>query len=415
MFRLPVKQAAPAPAPESWVRPVDWLEIDSLVNVGDEKFVGLHCVTENSNFLALSATSDYTVDWGDGLVENFASGIVAYHSHDWVDFVGTDSVKGYRQAIVTVTPQVAGTFTNINLQRKHNQPSLSSYRGGWLDIVMSAPNMTSIDIGNTTVYLTYLEKFVFKGDHLITDMSYMFSYCYSLQSVPLFNTASVTNMSTMFQNCDSLQSVPLFNTASVTNMSYMFWYCYSLRSVPLVNTASVTNMSMMFQNCYSLQSVPLFNTALVTNMSNMFRSCYSLQSVPLFNTVSVTTMTNMLSYCDSLQSVPLFNTASVTGMSYMFNNSDSLQSVPLFDTSSVTNMSNMFRSCPSLQKGALSGTKVTISYSGCKLSAKVLTDIFNGLATIAGQTITITGNWGTPLLTAGEKLIATDKGWTIVE
>ena len=367
MFRLPVKQAAPAPAPEPWVRPADWLEIDSLVNVGDEKFVGLHLITEDSNFLALSATSDYTVDWGDGLVENFASGIVAYHSHDWVDFVGTDSVKGYRQAIVTVTPQVAGTFTNINLQRKHNQPGLSPYSGGWIDIVMSAPNMTSIDIGDTTIFLTYLEKFVFKGDHLITNMTSMFEGCSSLQSVPLFNTASVTNMTSMFKNCSYLQSVPLFDTSLAPNMSSMFEGCSSLQSVPLFNTASVTSMSYMFKNCSSLQSVPLFNTASVVYMSHTFRNCPSLLSVPLF------------------------------------------------DISSVAAISYAFYQSPSIQKGALAGTKTTISYSGCKLSANALTDIFNGLATIAGQTITITGNWGTPLLTAGEKLIATDKGWTIVE
>jgi surface protein len=394
MFRLPVKKAAPAPAPssESWVRPADWLEIDSLVNVGDEKFVGLHCVTENSNFLALSATSDYTVDWGDGLVENFASGIVAYHQYSYADFVGTDSVKGYRQAIVTVIPQVAGTFTNINLQRKHNQPSLSpNSSGGWLDIVMSAPNMTSIDIGSSTVFLKYLEKFVFKGDHLITDMTGMFSFCSSLQSVPLFNTASVTSMSSMFYGCTSLQSVPLFDTASVTKMINMFY------------------------GCTSLQSVPLFDTASVTNMSGMFDSCSTLQSVPLVNTVSVVSMYSMFYRCSSLQSVPSFDTSSVTDMSYMFRNCASLQSVPLFDTSSVTSMTVVFMSSYSLQRGELAGTKSTISYSGCKLSANALTDIFNGLATIAGQTITITGNWGTPLLTAAQKLIATDKGWTIVE
>jgi surface protein len=415
MFRLPVKQAAPAPAPEPWVRPADWLEIDSLVNVGDEKFVGLHLITEDSNFLALSATSDYTVDWGDGLVENFASGIVAYHSHDWVDFVGTDSVKGYRQAIVTVTPQVAGTFTNINLQRKHNQPGLSPYSGGWIDIVMSAPNMTSIDIGDTTIFLTYLEKFVFKGDHLITNMTSMFEGCSSLQSVPLFNTASVTNMTSMFKDCSSLQSVPLFNTASVTKMTSMFEGCSSLQSVPLFNTASVTNMTSMFKNCSYLQSVPLFDTSLAPNMSSMFEGCSSLQSVPLFNTASVTSMSYMFKNCSSLQSVPLFNTASVVYMSHTFRNCPSLLSVPLFDISSVAAISYAFYQSPSIQKGALAGTKTTISYSGCKLSANALTDIFNGLATIAGQTITITGNWGTPLLTAGEKLIATDKGWTIVE
>ena len=47
----------------------------------------------------------------------------------------------------------------------------------------------------------------------------MFTSCYTLQSVPAFNTAAVTSMVSMFQWCPSLQSVPLFNTAAVTNMT----------------------------------------------------------------------------------------------------------------------------------------------------------------------------------------------------
>jgi hypothetical protein len=80
----------------------------------------------------------------------------------------------------------------------------------------------------------------------------------------------------MFQNCYSLQSVPLFNTAAGTNFTYMFFACYSLQSVPLFNTAAGTSFTSMFEYCYSLQSVPLFNTAAGTSFTNMFQYCYSL-------------------------------------------------------------------------------------------------------------------------------------------
>jgi len=98
----------------------------------------------------------------------------------------------------------------------------------------------------------------------------------------------------------------------------------------------------------------------------------------------------------------------------MFNGCGNLQTIPLLDASSCTNMSGMFNGCYSLSKGAMSGTKVTISYTDCKLSQSALVDIFNGLATVVGQTITITGNWGASSLTVEERAIATDKGWTIV-
>jgi len=73
----------------------------------------------------------------------------------------------------------------------------------------------------------------------------------------------------------------------------------------------------------------------------------------------------------------------------------------------------MFYYCYSLSTGTLSGTSATISYSNCRLSRQALVDIFNGLATVTGQTITITSNWGAAELTEADRAIATDKGWTI--
>jgi surface protein len=271
----------------------------------------------------------------------------------------------------------------------------------------------------------------------VTNMDRMFSFCSSLQSVPLFNTAAVTNMSQMFSGCASIQSVPLFNTAAVTSMDRMFNGCSSLQSVPLFNTAAVTNMSQMFSGCASLQSVPLFNTAAVTNIDRMFFGCASLQSVPLFNTAAVTNMSQMFFNCPSLQSVPLFNTAAVTNMDRMFNFCPSLQSVPLFNTAAVTNMSQMFNGCPSLQSVPALNTDAvsssanfgsmfltcrslsrieakefnfTFSVANCKLSGAALDEIYTNLPTVVGQTITVTGNYGTA---THDPTIATGKGWTV--
>jgi hypothetical protein len=48
-----------------------------------------------------------------------------------------------------------------------------------------------------------------------------------------------------------------------------------------------------------------------------------------------------------------------------------------------------------LQKGRLNGTKVSVSYSACKLSSTELVNIFDGLLNPAGAlTITISTNWG---------------------
>ena len=98
-------------------------------------------------------------------------------------------------------------------------------------------------------------KVKFKFKKILTNTSFMFSSCSSLNSIDLssFNTTNVNNMSGMFSDCDSLKSIDLssFNTTNVNNMSYMFSRCYSLESIDLssFNTTNVNNMSDMFSGC----------------------------------------------------------------------------------------------------------------------------------------------------------------------
>jgi hypothetical protein len=48
------------------------------------------------------------------------------------------------------------------------------------------------------------------------------------------------------------------------------------------------------------------------------------------------------------------------------------------------------------------------------LSRTAIVDIFNGLASgVTSKTITVSGNPGSGALTAGDRLIATSKGWTV--
>jgi surface protein len=268
-----------------WVRPSEWPALDEP-QTGTDKAQGLYAVYDHgSNFCAVYAECSgggYTVDWGDGLVENIASGIQADHLYDYNNLNLTATSYGYKCAKVTITPQAGASITRVDFQRKHTQAGLSNYNPPWLDIVVNCPSMTYLGIGNVTTsyYLTLLER-CWIGQHSLTSLYNEFRGCRSLQSVPLFDTVNVTNMGAMFNVCCSLQYVPLFNTANVTNMGSMFQNCYSLQSVPLFNTASVTNMSYMFQNCYSLQSVPLFNAANVIDALNMFYNCASLANAAL--------------------------------------------------------------------------------------------------------------------------------------
>ena len=315
---------------------------------------------------------------------------------------GSASLLPYKIATVTVTPQTGQNITALYLRFRNSTVSgTTQYVTGWLDIAVSVPNATVIELSNTgsgSVRHINLERFnliaagnitscaswfvnctrlreviipfsatasvtstfiMFRGCHSLThaplfDTSSvtfavsMFDDCFSLVSVPLYDFSACVSPYEMFRDCKSLPSVPLLDFSLATNTNQMFSGCNSLSTVPLFNTSQVTNMQSMFDGCNQLNNVPLLDTSLVTNWTNTFRNCNSLVSIPPFNTSSATTMRETFNGCNSLVTVPFFDTSSVTDMWYMFNSCSSLISVPLFDTSLVTTMRDMFNQCNSL-------------------------------------------------------------------
>ena len=132
----------------------------------------------------------------------------------------------------------------------------------------------------------------------VTDMSWMFGACSSLQSLTLgdnFNTSNVTTMSYMFSGCsfELLTLSDKFNTSNTTNMSYMFYNCSELTSLTLgdnFDTSKVENMWAMFSGCSSLESLTIgdkFNTSNTTSMSYMFNGCSSFTSLTLYRSAEL--------------------------------------------------------------------------------------------------------------------------------
>jgi surface protein len=394
-----------------WVRPSAWLSLPDVT--GQQRFAGLHRIDVDGNFVALTAAGAYTVDWGDGTTTNHATGTTAQKQYDYTTISSAgESTLGYRQVIIQVYPQSGQNLTSLSLAVRHSTTSVA-YATGWLDVLINASSITSLVFSSATITARYLQQATVL-QHNLTSTSGMFSTCTSLQSVPLFNTASVTNMGTMFFSCTSLRSVPLFNTASVTSMSSMFNTCSSLSAVPLFNTALVTNFGSMFQSCPSFQSVPLFSMGSATSTSNMFFGNSSLQAVPLFNLSAATNTSGMFTGCGLLAAIPAFNLSSATNVNTMFNNCASLASLPSLNLSAVSSAANMasFASgCSSLASVACTGINQTVSFASCKLSAAQIDAIFTNLASSgSGKTITVTGNYGAATCTQS---IATSKGWTV--
>lgn len=343
---------------DTWVRPADWLTLPS-VSSGENKVVGLHAVFPGSgNFCAFMIDgAAYTVDWGYGSPENFNSGVIAYHRFNYDDYPGTECSRGYRQAIVTITPQSGQTFTgNINFHQLHNQSNLSTpITQGWLDVTVSAQSALAILFGKpTTTYYSWpylLEQFTMVGPHAsMTSANSMFRNALRLRQVNIPETfgASVTNCSYMFENCRSLRVAPSFNTAMVTLFSNMFMNCFNLRSIPQYDTGIGTDFSNAFYNCYQLQSVPLLNMQSATTTSSMFYGCISLTEVPNFNLKSLITGTAMFRGCNQLASIPDFNTSGATTLWEMFYDCNALNSAPNLDLRSAQSIYSMFYSCDNI-------------------------------------------------------------------
>lgn len=248
----------------------------------------------------------------------------------------------------------------------------------------------------------------------VTTMANMFSDCSKLTSIPLLDTGNVTNMYGMFSSCSELTTIPQLNTSKVNNMNNMFGGCSSLESIPLLDTSNVTSMSGMFYNCGSLTTIPQLNTSKVTDMYQIFYSCRSLTTVPQLNTSNVTDMGSMFCNCNSLTAVPLLDTSKVKTMSQMFWHCNNLQTVPAFDCSNVTNMNNIFASCSSLKSILMTNIGVSLNISSSTLFERSdLLVILNNLKTVTSTKVLTMGATNLAKLTDEDKLIATNKGWTL--
>jgi len=468
-------------AANAYVRPSSWLALPA-VTLGQQKFVGLYAVFPESTFAVIQVRGgDFTVDWGDGVVENLVGG-TSYHTHayDFNTLTGSAIDRGYKQAIITVTPQAGQTLTIMMLSGTLPSGALTT----WLDVAS-----TGIDVYPGVTPL--LEKVTIVGPLAATSISRLFAGCQALQSVSM-NTTGVTDFAGLFGGCSLMKTPPMLDTSQGTSFSGMFSGCANLVTLPQYDTAQGLDLSYMFGGCSSLQTIPLLDTTKATSAANMFNGAGSLQTIPQLDTSSVTTFDSMFSACDALTEIPLLDTSSGTTFNGMFASSKSLTTIPLLDTSKGVNFAGMFLGCSNLTHipllntalgqtfgsmfsecfmlayipllntanalditsmfydtgvaiiPALDFSNVTSASSvfyasttgatdaqttfssmlaiGLKvnfdipggLSRAALVTVFNNLASgVTGKSIGVSSNWGYASLSAADKLIATNKGWTL--
>ena len=257
--------------PSGWVRPVDWLSMP-YVTASDQVFYGLIAVfNSTANYMALTATGNYTIDWGDGsATENINSGVTAQHLYDYSTLSSaTLCSRGYKQAIIKIIPQSGQSLLSVDTNKKHSAVISSSNLSPLLDIVCScaASSTLGLTVGSSsTATPVYLESvYIFNGQNRLSTTN-MFYQARSLANVNAFSCAAVTSANGMYQSCYAMKGnfLPHHQFGSVLNISSMFSNGGTWGEMPLYNFSTATNIDGIFSGSY-VASLPAYNFSAVTS------------------------------------------------------------------------------------------------------------------------------------------------------
>lgn len=327
--------------PDSYTRPSNWRTMPT-VSASEQKIVGLFYVKDLGDInteLVFSVNGAYTVDWGDSTSNNYAAGAKASHTYSYASIDNSYIVEpGIKQVIITITPQAGQNLTTFGITDYYD--GITFYLNtNWLEFIISMPKSTSIQFGfppyinssinssiksikilsikdNTSLSfkgLTSVEQIDIPSTFIAPiDLTHLFSSCYSLKVVPLFNTVNVTTINNMFDQCRSIKSIPEYNFLKVNSAVSAFSGCGSLESFNYTNLPELTNANTMFNCCFSLKSIPACSTPKLNTMNTTFFHCESLREMPLWNTSLVTNMGNCWAYCYSMKKVAELDFSKVT-------------------------------------------------------------------------------------------------------
>ena len=117
------------------------------------------------------------------------------------------------------------------------------------------PKINVKDTGLNFAYSTFTEVPEWVDFEGITDMSYMFSNCYKLQTIPPLNTSNVTNMENMFDSCYELTSLPALNAQSLNMSPYNGVFGYN-ELANLVNFGGFLNLKCSLITNKNLRRLP---------------------------------------------------------------------------------------------------------------------------------------------------------------
>lgn len=352
-----------------WTRNANWLVMPTLPDTTEQinLLVAVFDIS-GGNTVSFSCSGAYSVDWGDGTNNTYASGVTASHQYSFSNPVLTTTSEVYKQGMIVITPQAGNNITVFNMTSKPAGFAVGMPQN-YLDIQVVAPNMTAsgftvvsgiVPSSSTTNY-PVLEHANIQKINASANISLGFASCRSLRQVDFGSSVFLQNLSLFFSGCSNLITVNGIKMSANANAIQAFENCVSLVEAPYIgNFSNLTNScASMFSGCWNLREFPEdwgdFSANTSGNLSSFFTNCVRLEIAPFmrFPPVGVgsgMTLSSMFSGCVSLKSVPSYDMSNVFGAPNIFQNCESLMDIPQFNFGTSLNIANdMFNGCRSAQ------------------------------------------------------------------
>jgi surface protein len=216
--------------------------------------------TSNDDQFTLPATGSYTVDWGDGVVEDLSG-------------AQTHTYPASGDYVIKVT----GGLQRINFNNGGDRLKLLQIQN-WGIIAWTS--MQQAYFGCSNMVGTFTDAPDLSG---VTNCSSMFQACTVFNSpIGNWNTSAVTTIASMFNGAAAFnQNIGSWNTSSVTSLLSTFQGATVFNQpIGSWNTAAVTNMFAMFQNAAAFnQNLGAWNLRLAgLQMTNTFLNANALST-----------------------------------------------------------------------------------------------------------------------------------------
>ncbi|WP_375334507.1 BspA family leucine-rich repeat surface protein [Flagellimonas sp. C4] len=283
---------------------------------------------------------DFTVDWGDGTVEQVVL------TNGELSFLHEYPEPG------TYTVAIQGDFPFIRMDNSSTPEKLVGIQQ-WGAIQWQSMESAFYGCENLAEYTaTDVPDLSNVGS-----MRRMFRNCDQFNGdIGGWDTSNVTDMSSAFSGATSFnQNLSDWDTSDVTDMSGMFFEANSFnQDIGGWNTSNVTDMQSMFAYALSFnQDIGGWITSKVTNMEGMFWDAISFnQDIGGWNTISVNHMSEMFDGATSFnQDIGGWNTSNVGSMFAMFRNATSFnQDIGGWNTANVGSRHSMFLNATSFDQ-----------------------------------------------------------------